>query len=104
MATARPCLAQLSRICLPASRPGSVTPTRFLSTTVPLASRAKIVSKKEKPASGSASKYKKKKGEESGKKKKTRTTYKQYDMRDAEIFTLCDAMRYVSYSDPSIFY
>lgn len=36
----------------------------------------------------------KKKGAEV-KKKKARTTYKQYDMKDAEQFSLCDAMRYV---------
>jgi large subunit ribosomal protein L1 len=37
----------------------------------------------------------KKKGEEPKKKKKQRTTYKLYDMKDAEMFSLCDAMRYV---------
>jgi len=36
----------------------------------------------------------KKKGEETKKKKKARTVYKSYDMRDAEMFSLCDAMRY----------
>ena len=37
----------------------------------------------------------KKKGAEV-KKKKARTTYKQYDMKDAEQFSLCDAMRYLA--------
>lgn len=99
MATARPCLAQLSRICLSSSRPTSVPSARLFSTTVTLAS------KKDKPVGKPVpSKYKKKKGEESGKKKKPRTAYRQYDMRDAEMFTLCDAMRYVScsFSPPKI--
>ncbi len=37
----------------------------------------------------------KKKGEETKKKKKARTTYKQYDLKELEQFSLCDAMRYV---------
>jgi large subunit ribosomal protein L1 len=37
----------------------------------------------------------KKKGEEPKKKKKARTAYKTYDMKDAETFSLLDAMRHV---------
>jgi large subunit ribosomal protein L1 len=37
----------------------------------------------------------KKKGEASKKRRKPKTTYTQYDLRDAEQFSLCDAMRYV---------
>merc|ERR1712000_687235 len=84
MATARPCLAQLSSLCLASSRPVSANITaRFLSTTAVLAARgpnaAKILSK----------------GEKAKMKKKARTTYIQYDQRDADQFSLCDAMRYI---------
>jgi hypothetical protein len=37
----------------------------------------------------------KKKGVAETKKRKARTTYIQYDLREAEKFSLCDAMRYV---------
>ncbi|KAG4411498.1 hypothetical protein IFR04_015372 [Cadophora malorum] len=103
MATARPCLAQLSSLCLASSRPVSANITaRFLSTTAVLAARgpnaAKILSKgdKAKLKTGSSNPQKnKKKGEETKKKKKARTTYIQYDQRDADQFSLCDAMRYI---------
>lgn len=36
----------------------------------------------------------KKKGEDTKKKKKTRSTYRQYDQKELEQFSLCDAMRY----------
>lgn len=36
----------------------------------------------------------KKKGEATKKKRKPRTAYVQYDLKDAEQFSLCDAMRY----------
>ena len=76
-------------------------PARFLSVTAPCASRGanapKILSKKDKAGGGKgqSSQKNKKKGEETKKKRKARTTYKQYDMKDAEMFSLCDAMRYV---------
>lgn len=103
MATARPCLAQLSRICLSSSRPASANiSARFLSTTAPLAARganaSKILSKQDKAKLGKSSsnpQKNKKKGEETKKKKKARTTYKQYDPKELEQFSLCDAMRYV---------
>jgi len=37
----------------------------------------------------------KKKGESTKKKRKPRTSYVQYDLKDAEMFSLCDAMRYI---------
>lgn len=59
----------------------------------------KIVSKKENSTklnkSSSNPQKNKKKSDETKKKKKARTTYLQYDMRDADQFSLCDAMRYV---------
>jgi large subunit ribosomal protein L1 len=100
MATSRPCLAQLSRLCLSSPPPTtSYISIRSLSSTVPL-SRAfveQIRSKKEKTAAAPISKYKKKDGAQA-KKKKQRVTYLQYDLRDMEKFSLCDAMRYVSSS------
>jgi large subunit ribosomal protein L1 len=92
MATARPCLAQLSRLCLSSPRPiQSSISLRFLSTTVPCAA------KKEKPPPGKGQnpQKNKKKGVEAKKKKKTSSEYIQYDMNKAEMFSLCDAMRYV---------
>jgi hypothetical protein len=64
---------------------------RFLSTTVPCAA------KKEKPPPGKGQnpQKNKKKGVEAKKKKKTSSEYIQYDMNKAEMFSLCDAMRYV---------
>ncbi|KUJ06716.1 ribosomal protein L1 [Mollisia scopiformis] len=102
MSTARPCLAQLSRICLYSNRPGITSvPARSLSTTAAVAARGpnapKILSKADKglrKASTNPQKNKKK-GEEVKKKKKARTAYKQYDQRELEQFTLLDAMRYI---------
>lgn len=101
MSTARPCLAQLSRICLYSNRP---TPARIsarsLSTTAAVAARGAnarpMLSKAEKAGlkkSSSNPQKNKKKGEEVKKKKKARTTYQQYDQRDLEQFTLLEAMR-----------
>jgi large subunit ribosomal protein L1 len=55
------------------------------------------MSKKEKSvATGGGNPQKnKKKGAAETKKRKARTTYIEYDLRDAEKFSLCDAMRYV---------
>ncbi|KAI6717329.1 mitochondrial 54S ribosomal protein MRPL1 [Diplocarpon mali] len=105
MATARPCLSHLKRICSSTSR-SRASPAhfsaRFLSTTALLAANSfvqKTKSKKplEKPkGSGQNPQKNKKKGEESKrKKKKTSTTYRQYDLKDLELFSLCDAMRYI---------
>ena len=89
MATARPCLAQLSRLCIRPTLPISSS-TRFLSTTALRAAAPKAA----KNVSSNPQKNKKKGTEV--KKKKARTAYKQYDMTDAEMFALCDAMRCVS--------
>jgi large subunit ribosomal protein L1 len=62
----------------------------------------KIQSKKEK--AGVVSKghnpQKNKKKDAPQKKRKARTMYKTYDLKDAEMFSLCDAMRYVSLPVP----
>ena len=100
MATIRPCLAPLSRLSLNSGRPTSIyIPSRFLSATT--ASRAgqkpKMESKKEKSVGAKGQNpqknLKKKKGAER-KKRKPVTDYKQYDLKDMEQFTLCEAMRY----------
>jgi large subunit ribosomal protein L1 len=76
---------------------------RFLSTTAACASRGKfapkILSKKEKAgiASKGQNPQKNKKKDAPQKKRKARTTYKTYDLKDAEMFSLCDAMRFVPF-------
>ncbi|OCL02184.1 ribosomal protein L1 [Glonium stellatum] len=45
--------------------------------------------------SANAAKYKRKDQSGTQKKKKTRSTFIQYDLRDAEQFSLCDAMQYI---------
>lgn len=100
MSRARPCLAQLSRICLYSNRstPASVS-ARCFRTSAVVAARGpnapKMLSKVEKGLKKASSNpmKNKKKGEEAKKKKKARTTYKQYDQRALEPFALLDAMR-----------
>ena len=104
MATSRPMLAQLSRLCLSPRIPGArFEGTRFLSATAACASKGKIISKKEKagPASKGQNPQKNKKKDAPQKKRKARTTYKTYDLKDAEMFSLCDAMRFVPFPFPS---
>jgi large subunit ribosomal protein L1 len=76
---------------------------RFLNMTAACASRGKfapkILSKKEKAgiASKGQNPQKNKKKDAPQKKRKARTTYKTYDLKDAEMFSLCDAMRFVPF-------
>jgi large subunit ribosomal protein L1 len=106
MATSRPVLAQLSRLCLSPRISGArFEGARFLSATAACASRVKIISKKEKAGVSSKGQnpQKNKKKDDSGrKKKKARTTFKTYDLKDAETFSLCDAMRFVPFPSPSL--
>jgi large subunit ribosomal protein L1 len=71
---------------------------RFLSTTAPRAA------KKEKPPPSKRQnpQKNKKKSVETKKKKKASSEYKQYDMNNAEMFSLCDAMRYVLPAEASL--
>ena len=86
MATAHTYLAQLGRSCLISNlRARPQLPVSFLLPTI----QQRYASK-----DTSTQKYKKK-GEATKKKKKARTTYKQFDPKDAETFYLLDAMRYV---------
>jgi large subunit ribosomal protein L1 len=104
MATSRPVLAQLSKLCLshPSPAPRGLGP-RFLSTTAACASRGKFAPKilsKEKAtisSKGQNPQKNKKKDDGGRKKRKARTTFKTYDSKDAEMFSLCDAMRFVSF-------
>lgn len=61
-------------------------------------SAKKIISKKSAPASTKNynPQKNKKKGDAGKKKKKPSTMYKQYDLKDMDQFSLCDAMRFVS--------
>jgi large subunit ribosomal protein L1 len=103
MATPSPFLAQLSRICLFSGRqPILRLPATFLGTTTQVrygSSKQRILSKAEKaglvkkPATGNTMKSKKK--EDSKKKRKPRTTYRQYNLKDTDQYSLCEAMRYV---------
>jgi large subunit ribosomal protein L1 len=112
MATARPFFAQLSRTCLSSSRQISHN-VRLLSTSATCAAArganaAPIKSKRDKALGSSSNPQKnKKKGEEPKKKKKQNTMYNQPDMKQAEQFSLLEAMRLVfpvflptKYSEP----
>jgi len=102
MASPGLCLAQLSRICLASPVRQSILhlPQKALIPTFQVrhaAFKPRTLSKKEKAGILTAPPKKKstKKGEKEQKKRKPRTTYRQYDLKDAEQFSLCDAMRYV---------
>ena len=92
MATAKPCLAQLSRTCLYSLRQTpSTIPIRSFSSTAPCAGKAsrKKAAKKE---SGSAKKSKKPTTEK--RKKKTNPNWIEPDLNGEEQFSLLEAMRY----------
>ena len=91
MANLSPCLAQMSRLSLATGRQTAYSlPARFLAPKI----QVRFVTKaKEKKPSGNPQKNKTK-GVVEKKKKKGRTTYLQYDMKDSEQFSLCEAMRY----------
>ena len=86
MAAAKTCLAHWS------SR--SSLALHVHSQTLPL--RIFLPSLKVRAASGSSQSSQKFKKKEAPKKRKPRNTFKQYDLKDADQFALCDAMRYVS--------
>jgi len=84
-------MAQLSRLCLgPASR-GSL---QFSGGLIQSRILARYASDTRKAGSKNLTTKFKKKGETTKNKRKARSTYIQYDMRDCEQFSLCDAMRY----------
>ncbi|KAI9822520.1 MAG: mitochondrial 54S ribosomal protein mrpl1 [Pycnora praestabilis] len=85
MGPAKTCAATLRRTPLTlAFRPQPRLPLAILLPSV----QTRCIGSKD-----NALKYKKK--DTSKKKKKPRTTFTQYDLRDAEQFSLCDAMRYI---------
>jgi large subunit ribosomal protein L1 len=87
----RPCLAQLSRLFIsPNARVRLVPfPQGFQPQFL-----APYATAKNPSARGQNPQKNKKKGEASKKKRKPKTAYTQYDLKDAEQFSLCDAMRY----------
>lgn len=101
MATINPCWVHLTRTSL-SSQWLKIPhfPARLLSTTAYVAARGagapKMLSKSAKAAAGGpVTPQKKKKKAVEKKKKKTNTAFQQYDMKDAQQFSLCEAMRYV---------
>lgn len=93
MASSKTCISQLSRSARsalsPAVRPSTQLPPPFL---LPFQQHRTAVQ------SANAQKYKRKDQPTSAKKKKSRTTFVNYDLKDAIQFPLIDAMRYVSCS------
>lgn len=101
MATSLPILAQMSRICISSGRPSfQHLPATLQGPKIAIRHKhgvPKIASKKEKGGSSQANAMKHKKKDDGKKKRKPRTTYRQYDLKDAEQFSLCEAMRYVQF-------
>jgi len=99
MTNLSPCLARMSRLSLSSGRQSAYSlPARFLAPKI----QVRCVTKaKEKKPSGNPQKNKTK-GVVEKKKKKGRTTYLQYDMKDSEQFSLCDAMRYAVTVSPTL--
>ncbi|KAF2801704.1 ribosomal protein L1 [Mytilinidion resinicola] len=92
MASANRCIAQLSRnLVAQPLRPTSQLPQiAFLSSQ-----QLRCASVGKGAHSENAAKYKRKDQGSTQKKKKARSTFIQYDLRDAEQFNLCDAMQYI---------
>ncbi|KAJ9629754.1 hypothetical protein H2203_002135 [Taxawa tesnikishii (nom. ined.)] len=85
MASAKSCLSHISRSALtPSLRPVAQLPPPFL---LPFQQHRTAVQ------SANAAKYKRKDQPTSTRKKKSRTTFIQYDLKDAIQFSLVDAMR-----------
>lgn len=97
MASITSCLAQLSRVCL--STGGQTALHR--GPPIILAPALHVRHKSSKGDKGGLSKtqlaMKAKKLVEKRKKKKPRTTFKTWNMKDAEKFALCDAIRYATF-------
>ena len=84
MASSTSCLASLQRrVVCSAIRPVCQRRLQFCSTPL----------WQTRQASGSSKYNSKKDKDQEKKKRKARTTFVQYDLRDAEQFALCDAMR-----------
>lgn len=90
MSSTRQCLAQLSRLSLSASRPSVQT----AASLQPLAQKRGYAAKQKPQAVASkyASKLKAQRQAEK-KARKPRTTFREYDIRDADQYALLDAMR-----------
>lgn len=84
MASLKPCMAQLSKLCL--------SSTRTLRPHSPAAFLLPAIQVRHAGGAG-ANPQKGKKKNEPTKKRKERKHYIQYDLKDADQFSLCDAMR-----------
>lgn len=100
MASTRPILAQLNRLCISAApRPMIYRPTALIHNSI----QQRFAAKKAAGPNKYAEKRKAQKAAER-KKKKPRTAFLQYDLKDADQFALCDAMRYVWFPKTSTFW
>ncbi|KAI9675849.1 MAG: mitochondrial 54S ribosomal protein mrpl1 [Trizodia sp. TS-e1964] len=88
MASSRTCFAQFGRIIQPAFPTLRTSP---LSHSILALQHIRAASG---PGGANAQKYKKKDSSKK-KKKKSKSTFTQYDLKDAQQFSLCDAMRYI---------
>jgi large subunit ribosomal protein L1 len=97
MASLTTCLAQLSRVCISASGRTALhrAPPLILAPALQVRHKSAKAPKGQKGLSKVQLAVKAKKLLEKKKKKKPRTTFKTWDMKDAEQFALCDAVRYV---------
>lgn len=96
MATAvKPCMAQLSRSPITLALRSRI-PTPLTLPAHQIRNYAAAAPVKVKTFASSNPQKNKKKGESGKKKKKGRTVFKQYDMKLADQYSLCDAMRYVN--------
>jgi len=66
----------------------------------PLPLRIFLPSLQVRHASGSSQNSNKPKKKDAPKKRKPRNTFKQHDLKNADQFALCDAMRYSTLIDP----
>lgn len=91
MASTRPVLAQLNRLCISSGpRPMVCRPAALIHNSI----QQRFAAAKKGGPNKYAEKRKAQKAAEK-KKRKPRTSFLQYDLKDADQFALCDAMRYV---------
>lgn len=91
MASTRPVVAQLNRLCISAApRPMVYRPAALIHNSI----QQRFAAAKKSGPNKYAEKRKAQKLAEK-KKRKPRTSFIQYNLNDADQFALCDAMRYV---------
>ncbi|KAJ9664444.1 hypothetical protein H2201_005192 [Coniosporium apollinis] len=85
MASTKSCIARMSRLSISPAIIRRSQPSPFVC----------LPCQQLRHASDNAAKYKRKDTPKTQKKKKTRSTFKEPDLSNAEQFSLCDAMRYI---------